>query len=504
MNSCDVIVVGAGSVGCVVAMRLARDFGLRVLLCETAARESVASPVSEDRRRPARWLRLLGSSDDYHFATEPCRELAGRSIQWPRGRGVGGSSRLNAMIWHEPTHHDCESMERASGGTIRSGELKAAVKEIESLVRPEWPRWLSSTAECFISAMRRRADQETSPIAAYRRFNRNGQRWTTEELLRPMEIEPRDPRGSIEILRGTVDQILWRDRQAVGVQIGRNDQSTCEYARRGVVLCAGAIATPTLMVRSGIGPESTLSQLKIPRIAVGDAVGRGLQDHLVMPIIYETDPARLFTDDVSLRDLCRWQVTGGGPLACNIAECGGLVADGRFQLHVTPTNYLKFPRSTVESAMTIAVNVAQPKSRGEIRCVSRDPDAPPQIDAGYLTHPHDVDELLDGIAWVRDLVSQSEISEFVSRELIPGASRADRASLMKSMTRYVQTLYHPTGTCAMSCDGDGVVDAGFRVRGTEQLWIADGSILPQITQANPSVTLLALGWIAAQSIAETR
>ncbi len=495
MKRPSTIVVGAGSVGCLVAMRLARDFGQHVLVCETATTPHVPEATDADRQRPARWLRLLGSADDGGFTTETCSNLAGRSLAWPRGRGLGGSSRINAMIWHDPTPGDLDAIELASGGAINSAALRKAVAEIESLVRPERPGWLSPTAQAFLAAMKTHPTLSREPIAGYRRFNRQGVRWTAESLLQNAPV------GSIEIVHSSVDRVLFKGDRAIGVRIIRDGTAQDRFADHGVVLCAGTLATPMILVRSGIGPLETLNDLRLPHRYRCEAVGRNLQDHLVMPVVYDTNHSTPFSDQVSLRDLARWQIAGTGPLACNLAECGGLVALRRFQLHVTPTHYLKFPRTAAESAMTIAVNVTRPQSRGEVSCVSTDATAPMKIDTGYLSHPDDLDALVAGIAWVRELVSQSDVSRIIHRELIPGTNRDTRESLVKAIARYSQTLYHPVGTCAISADECGPVDPNFRVRGVDRLWIADGSILAEITQANPSVTLMSLGWIAASEIA---
>jgi choline dehydrogenase len=245
------------------------------------------------------------------------------------------------------------------------------------------------------------------------------------------------------------------------------------------------------LVRSGIGPRVALDSLSITRRIVCDAVGQNLQDHLVMPVIYET--ASCFTDTPSMRDLCRWQVSGSGPLASNLAECGGMFADARWQLHVTPTHYLKFPQSQSDAAMTIAVNSTRPHSRGIVQCTSTDPNALPQIAANYLSVPSDMDDMVEGVEFVRHLASHCGLTN----EILPGKKRSDKESLIKSIRRYSQTLYHPVGTCALGSESHCPVQPDFLVRGCDGLWVADASVLPQITQGNPSVTLMSLGWLAA-------
>ncbi len=491
MTAKCVIVVGAGSVGCVVAMRLARDFGMRVTLCEPPSTNAAV----EDRQRPARWLRLFGSSEDYQYATQPNANLAGRAMEWPRGRGLGGSSRINAMIWHQPTDTDAQMLARASENAIDQAALRAAVSEIEALVQPETPLWLSPSGEAFMSAVASRSDESRDRPTIYRRFNRNGQRWTAANLLSLTAPGSSSAPGSLEVVRGLADQVIWKGDRAVGVRMLSDGVATELRCDGGVVLCAGTLATPSILVRSGIGPRATLKTLSIPRRVVCDAVGRNLQDHLVMPVIYESTSA--FTDSPSTRDVCRWQVCGSGPLASNLAEWGGIYGDGRWQLHVTPTHYLKFPHSNADSAMTVAVNATRPQSRGSVCCMSPDPTVQPLIDPNYLSESSDLDDLVEGVKFVRQLANDCGLA----KEILPGKKRNDRASLAKSIRRYSQTLYHPVGTCAFGGEEESPVQPDFRVRGCDGLWVADASVLPVITQGNPSVTLMALGWISAQSIA---
>ncbi len=489
MSATDVIVVGAGTTGCVVALRLARDFGLRVTLVEPPGN---AAPT-EDRQRPARWLRLLGSTEDYQLATNPCAALAGRSTVWPRGRGLGGSSRINAMIWHESTPHDRDQIEQASGGVIAPAMIVRATAELERLIQPEKPRWVSESAQAFVAAF---LDDDNHPII-YPRFNRDGKRWTAKQLLQLA------PAGSITVVRRIVDRVLWRDNTAIGVRCLNDHGEENVFAGHGVVLSAGAIASPTILCRSGIGPESTLAALGITAIRNCEAVGKNLQDHLVMPIIFQTRETTSFVDTVSTAELCRWLVSGCGPLACNIAECGGLFRDGQLQLHVTPTHYLKFPYEDGPPALTIAVNATQPFSRGYVRCATIDPRIAPEIETGYLSDSRDLCTLIDAVHWIRRTLTKSPLNQFIAAELVPGERRMTDEAIAKSVARYSQTLYHPVGTLAMGSDFDSVVDARFFVKGCDRLWVADGSILPVITQANPSVTLMSLAWLAAAAVAQT-
>jgi choline dehydrogenase-like flavoprotein len=171
-----------------------------------------------------------------------------------------------------------------------------------------------------------------------------------------------------------------------------------------------------------------------------------------------------------------------------------------FQIHVTPTHYLKDSRELTNPALTIAVNATTPRSRGTIRCLRSEQLFAPEINPGYLQASEDLEQLLEGIQWVRELAQQSPLAQHIIGELVPGSHRQTPNELSKAITRYSQTLYHPCGTCALGTTACTVVTEQFAVRGAGRLWIADASILPTITQGNPSAMLLAVGWVAAEEI----
>ena len=207
--------VGAGSAGCVLASRLARDFGIHVTLLEPPPNTDSFNPAPAiDLWRPARWLNQLGSTEDWNLKTEPSANLAARSIAWPRGRGLGGSSRINAMIWFPPTTIDLSMLCEASDNRWNLAELESAYRSVESLVRPELPRWLSEPSHHFLEAA---AGYSHGAPMVYRRLCRRGRRWLPCELL-PTE------KGRVTIVRGVVDRLIWENENVVGVHVrGEHD-----------------------------------------------------------------------------------------------------------------------------------------------------------------------------------------------------------------------------------------------------------------------------------------
>ena len=507
MKQSDWIVVGAGTAGCMVASQLATpehansrasdDFHAGSTTAATGSPTvTIIEPESKeaptiDRVRPARWLRLLGSEEDWNLQTESSPRLANRGMTWPRGRGLGGSSRINAMIWFPPTAEDFQMISEMTGGKPNLDEWKSALSQVRSIVQPEVPRWLSEPSRRFMDALQGSA---LGDAQIYQRFNQLGRRWSADKLLHAGIASK-----SIHLVRSTVNRLVWNGDRIIGVELQHQGQSETILANRGVVLAAGAIATPTILMRSGIGPREVLQQQNIDiRFAV-PAIGRHLRDHLIMPVIFRCRSGGLFTA-ASARELIRWQALGTGPLASNVAECGGVFADRRFQIHVTPTHYLTFPKPTDESHMTLGVSLTQPQSEGHLAIASRDPSVSPRIVANYLDVETDRVQLTEAVEFARQIARDTLLSDFVGAEVLPGSRRSSSEAISKAITRYAQTLYHPIGTCRMGTASDCPVTVDFAFRQAGGLWIVDGSVLPRLTIGNPSATILLLSYHAANVI----
>ena len=497
MNQPDFIVVGAGSAGCIIARRLARDFGATVTLVETNSEPAPAM----NRNRPARWLRLLKSSDDWNFTTGQIEKLANRSLHWPRGRGIGGSSRINAMIWFPPTRGDLLKLTQATNGQWTPTRITEAFDSIEALLQPEKAHWLSSASKTFLQAVEK--EKNATPMA-YDRLQHHGRRRSLETLLHDTDNGVRSWHSRIEITRGNVDRIAWRNQRASGVTLMKGDGETTLTSKKGVILTAGTIGTPCILMRSGIGDKESLEKLGIHSQVSRPAVGQQLHDHLIMPVIFRLKQIKeRFSDEFNPRSLVRWQTLGTGPLCSNLAECGGLFMEEKIQLHVTPTHYLSFPKIDNAAWMSIGVNATQPKSQGEVRITSANPLDAPEIKPNYLCNHNDLVETLQGVQFVRDLTKQKEIEALIDSEVLPGSRRDSENSIQRAIERYAQTLYHPLGTCGVGTSDDAVVDPMFQVRGTSGVWVADGSVFPGITVGNPNAMIMSLAWIAAEEIMGT-
>jgi choline dehydrogenase-like flavoprotein len=480
-----VVILGGGLCGLLLAHELARSFGVRYG-ADAPGIWVIESPGGEvprqDQQRPARWLRLIGTAADYQFRTQPAEALAKRAIAWPRGKGLGGSGRINSMIWFPPTSADFRLLAKSlvPGGPPKDGSLADAQQRLRrafsracEIIRPERARWLSPTSQAFLKAV---SDHDSGSYHAYERLNRNGRRWTAVEAIK--ELQHGDPVAAnrIHVVRANVRSLELRDQTITGIHW--SDGRTSQVASGVQVISSlGSIGSPTLLHRSG---------LTDPRI------GGNLHDHLIMPIIHSHDGPAFSDSRPDMTALAQWHHSGGGPIACNIAECGGLDKAHRWQLHVTPTDYLRFPNDTRRAAMTIGVNVTRPFSRGRMTWTVEET----VIDAGYWQDDRDRMELLEGVRWVRELVQRSGLERMLRSEMIPGAKRQSEEAITAAMARYSQTLYHPAGTCALG----SVVDSDFRVSGIENLRVVDASLLPEPTTGNPTATLATLACFAAEKL----
>ena len=521
----DVVIVGAGTAGCVLAARLSEDPDLRVLVVEAGRADR--SPWIHI---PVGFSRLLDDARlNWCYETESQAGLAGRTVQWPRGKVVGGSSAINGMVWVRGAPHDYDRWAAAVGDPAWSWtEAEALFRTCEAappdadarlgrdgrmpLARPRHDHPLVSAfieagANAGLAERRDLSISDHNGVGPYLTTIRRGLRVSAASAY----LKPALRRDNLELVTAsTVCGVnLDSDHRAVGVRLTRLGAPALVRARRGVVLAAGAVDTPKLLMLSGIGPGPDLARLGIPIAVESPEVGRNLQDHFGVRVIVEVGRPITINDDFRrpwrlAGHALRYAIARTGPLAMGGAYAGAFFSsDGGdrpdMQIHFLP---LSSERRgwTFHRFSGVTANVCQlrPASRGRIGLASADPATPPRIDPGYLCDQRDWRAIVAGLRFTRELFRHPPWStRYGAEERMPGERCTGDAALLDYARRTGSTVFHPVGTCRMGRD-DGVVDSRFRVRGARNLWVADASVMPHLPSGNTNAATLMLAEHAAR------
>jgi choline dehydrogenase len=502
----DYIIVGAGSAGCVLANRLSTHH--RVLLLEAGGKD--ANPFIH---MPAGLSRLVGNGRiDWGYYTEPEPELLGRRLYWPRGRVLGGSSSINAMCYTRGHHLDYDEWAAVGAegwdyATVlpyfrRAEDQSRGPDEYHGIGGPlavEDLSFRNPLSAAFVEAgvqcgLRRNADFNGSVqdgVGFYQVTQRRGRRCSAAVgYLRPVSR-----RANLAVrTRCLCTRVLFEGTRAVGVEYWSRGQLQRVRAQREVILAAGAIASPQLLMLSGIGRPDEQRALGIPTVAENLQVGRNLQDHLdfctlnkcTQKITYD------FNFYQELSAALRYLLTRSGPGVSNIAEAGGFVRshlapDERpdIQFHFVPAQLDDHGRNRLSGhGYTVHACALRPMSRGHLSLRSNRPEDPPRIFASYLQEPKDLEVLLEGMRWSREILRGAALAPFRGVEIYPGDAVTTRHGLEQVLRRKAETIYHPVGSCRMGADASSVVDCRLRVRGVEGLRVADASVMPRLIGGN--------------------
>lgn len=517
----DVAVVGAGSAGCAVAARLAEHDARRVLLVEAGA---------DGRRDPRIAIPLLfatlnGSSRDWAFRTQRQPGMAGRCLDWPRGRVVGGSSATNYLVFIRGHRAAYDAWRAAGCDGWGYDDVLPAFRRLEAhpLGPSRWhggdgplhveePRSSSPLTDAFLGSAAAAGLPLTDdfdgprPEGAGRYFvnTRRGRRETAATAY----LDRAPARSNLTIRTGAlVGRVLLDGGTAAGVELSGENGS--EDVRAGaVVLCAGTVGSPTILMRSGIGPERDLAPLGVSVCVDRDEVGANLTDHLLAPVVVSgpwrhTYPLAALWPPAALDYLLR----GRGPWSSNVAEAGAIVrtaaaTDDRPDLQLTfgLASFAGHGRSALVPAFSLGVVGLSPASRGRLRLRDRDPAVPPAIDPRYLTEARDTEPLVEGVRLARKITAVGPLADARGSEREPGPGIETDREIAAWIRRRAQTSYHPVGTCRMGSDARAVVDPRLRVRGIERLWVADASIMPTIPSANTNAACVMIGERGAELI----
>ena len=525
----DYVIVGGGSAGCVLAARLSQDAATRVCLLEAGPADT-----SVLLHCPA-GLALLAKSGDanWKFETVPQAGFGGRRGYQPRGKVLGGSSSVNAMIYvrGQPEDYDgwaaagnpgwswadvlplfkrAEHNERGaslfhgSGGPLNVMDLRSPNRFGPIFVEA------GREAGHAVNADFNGARQEG--VGLYQVTHKNGERFSAAKAY----LTPNRQRPNLTVLTGAqTTRIVCEGRRAVGVEFRRDGAVSVVRAHREVLLAAGTLQSPHLLMLSGIGPADELRRHGIELRHELPGVGRNLHDHvdvvqvLDAPHLHDLFGLSLHGAIAAIKGIFEWRRQRSGLLTTNFAEAGGFIRsraeEGRpdLQLHFVIGKLVDHGRKTVFGhGYSCHVCLMRPKSRGSVTLASADPMAAPLIDPNFLADPDDLARLVRGFKAMRHILQQPALAGHGARELASSASARSDAEIESFIRSHADTIYHPVGSCRMGPGPLDVVDAELRVHGMEGLRVVDASIMPSIVSGNTNAPVIMIAEKAADMIRE--
>ncbi|HSM88345.1 MAG TPA: GMC family oxidoreductase N-terminal domain-containing protein, partial [Candidatus Limnocylindrales bacterium] len=452
-----------------------------------------------------------------------------RNLYWPRGKVLGGSSSINAMIYIRGHRHDYDHWRdlgnpgwsysavlpffRASedqengasdyhgtGGPLHVTNLRS--------INPLSEAFLQAAEQCGFQRTPDFNGKTQEGFGFYQVTQWQGKRCSAAAaFLHPAMRRPNlTVRTSVQVF-----DIIFEKNRAAAVSFQDGEGSSQERAEREIIISAGAIGSPQLLMLAGIGPADHLRSLDIPVLCDLPGVGANLQDHLAAPLVYQcTQPISLANAE-SVNSLARYLCFKNGMLTSNVAEAGGFLKvrpespAPDLQFHFGPGYYVDHGFAKFKGhAFTVGPTIIRPYSRGSITLRSSNPLDSPLIHANYFADPRDLDVMVAGLKLARKLVAAAAFDKYRGREMHPGPDAAEDNGLRAHIAAYGATLYHPVGTCKMGSDSMAVVDSELRVRGVEGLRVVDASIMPTVIGGNTNAPTIMIAEKAADMIRNSR
>jgi choline dehydrogenase-like flavoprotein len=521
----DYIVVGAGSAGCVLAARLTEDLVTRVLLIEAGGRDR-----SPNIKIPAAFAKQFHTKLDWDFSTEPEPHVDGRSLYVPRGKSLGGSSSMNAMLYvrGRPLDYDLWEAQGAEGWGWRDVQRYFLKSEDDVRGASEFHgaggplrvsnqrspraavdrRLIAASEAAGIPRSLDYNGPEQDGVAMFQVNQRDGRRWSAADAF----LRPALKRPNLEVMTRTrVLRVEFEGDRAVGVRIARGRGRGGERsirAGREVILSAGAIQSPQLLLLSGIGSADDLRAVGIEARHNLPGVGRNLQDHPFVTLIWEVSEQNTLYGADKPKPLAEWLLRRTGPLTSTVAEVVAFVRTrpglqaADVQFHMGAAYYEDHGAETYDGhCVVIAPVLVSPQARGQVWLRSADPSAQPRIITNSLSEPDDLRSLVDGMQLAREIATQEPMREIILSELKPGPDHRGRTDLEADLRRRLMLIYHPVGTCRMSDAGDdAVVDSRLRVHGLKSLRVVDASVMPIIPGGNTNAPTIMIAERAADLI----
>ena len=518
----DYVIVGAGSAGCVLANRLSEDPDVKVLLLEAGG------PDTNDLVHiPAAFSALYRTDQDWDHSTVWEPHINNRRVYLPRGKVLGGSSSINAMIYIRGNRADYDGWVTEDGCTgwgfddllpyfRKSEDNERGASELHGEggpLRVSEGRSRNPICQAFIDAAMSMEipgnddfnGPEQDGVGWYQVTCRDGKRGSTAvSYLHPVADRPN---LTVETHHQAI-KVMFEGTRAVGVVTLQLGQPHEFRAEREVILCGGAYNSPQLLMLSGIGIPEELELLQIETVAELPNVGGNLHDHPNAGGIWLTDSEDSLFGAMAIEENLAAFERGEGPLTSNVAESGGFVRTREgldapdVQFHFVPGLFQAEGLVPGQAhGLTAGACVLKPKSRGRVALGSPDPTVKPLITHNYLEHPDDLASLVAGVRMIMQIVERSPLKEYASEPFLVPDSLSDE-DIEAHCRATMQTLYHPVGTCKMGTGDDAVVDLELRVRGVEGLRVVDASVMPSVVRGNTNAPTIAIAEKAADLIRE--
>jgi choline dehydrogenase len=530
LENFDFIIVGAGTAGCVLADRLSAA-GNRVLVLEaggTDRRFWIKTPIGYGRT-------FADGAVNWKYLTLPNPGLGGRSIYWPRGRVLGGSSSINALVYCRGMPEDFDDWRRmgnigwgwddvrpvferserrvdAAGRVRREGPLD--VKDVTPLLHPMRENWLQAAAELGLPVTDDFNGPHPEGFGCYQVTIRNGLRRSAADAF----LRPALRRDNLRLETGAwVSKVRFEQHRAVGVEYQRGGQARVALANREVIVCGGAVNSPQLLQLSGIGPASTLAAAGISLLVDNAAVGGNLQDHLAVVYSFKATRPTLNNELHSIAGKLiaglRYVIARRGPLALSVNQFGGFVrADPQaqrpdVQLYFNPVTYGTgdATRTRIEvdafAGFYLCFQPTRPTSIGRIDIAGPDFRTPPRIAPNYLSTEKDLADVVHGGRLLQTIARTRAIQALIQEPIAPDLGSMSDVALIADFRARASTVYHPVSTCRMGQSAsDSVVDGSLKVHGVDSLRVVDASVFPTVTSANTNAPTVMVAQKAADLI----